>query len=103
METQRKKYMFKSSKISSDLQLKKETLEELGYVFDSVSKRSGWNWSAPTNNSDGNLPAEGDVIQDAWRDAGEQAQSILNIPPETWERMATKEQKEMIEDALAGK
>jgi len=27
---------------------------------------------------------------------------VLNIPSETWQRMAAKEQKEMIEDAMAG-
>lgn len=93
--------MFKNSKMSSDQQLKKETLEGLGYSFDSASKKSGWNWSAPKDSSDGKFPTEGDAVQDAWRDAGDKTKRILNIPSETWDRMAAKEQKEMIEDALA--
>ena len=94
--------MFKNTKLSSELQLKKEALENAGYTFDSISKKSGWNWSAPSAASDGHYATQGDAIQDAWRHAGEQAQSILNIPAEIWERMATREQKEMIEDALPG-
>lgn len=94
--------MFKNSGISSELQLKKETLEALGFAFDSVSKKSGWNWSTAAESSDGNMPTEAGVIQDAWRHAGEHAQSVLNIPSETWQRMAAKEQKEMIEDAMTG-
>ena len=31
------------------------------------------------------------------------AQSLLNIPSETWGRMGTKEQQEMTEEALADK
>lgn len=99
--------MFKNSGISFDAQLKKETLEAIGFAFESVSKKSGWNWatsgSSPAESSDGNLPTEAGAIQDAWRHAGEQTQSLLNIPSETWGRMGTKEQKEMIEDAMAGK
>jgi hypothetical protein len=94
--------MFKNSGISSELQLKKETLEAVGFTFDSISKKSGWNWNAAAESSDGNMPTEAAAIQDAWRHAGERAQSALNIPPETWQRMAAKEQKEMIEDAMAG-
>ena len=95
--------MFKNTKLSSDLQLKKDSLENIGYSFDSVSKKSGWNWNTSSDSSDGHLATEGDAIQDAWRHAGEQAQRILNIPADIWERMAAKEQKEMIEDGLTGK
>jgi hypothetical protein len=95
--------MFKNSAISSDLQSRKEALEAVGYSFKSISKKSGWNWSIAADISDGNTPTESDVIQDAWRHAGERAQSILNIPSETWSRMGTKEQREMIDEALAGK
>jgi hypothetical protein len=94
--------MFKNSGISSELQLKKETLEAVGFTFDSISKKSGWNWNAAAESSDGNMPTEAAAIQDAWRHAGERAQSALKIPAETWQRMAAKEQKEMIEDAMAG-
>ena len=94
--------MFKNTKLSSELQLKKEALENIGYSFDTISKKSGWSWSAPSDSSDGHLATEGDVIQDAWRHAGEQAQRTLNIPADIWERMAAREQKEMIEDALPG-
>ncbi|MDB5824661.1 MAG: hypothetical protein JWR21_3365 [Herminiimonas sp.] len=93
--------MFKNSGISSELQLKKETLEAVGFTFDTISKKSGWNWNNAADCSDGNLPTEAAVIQDAWRHAGELAQSALNIPSETWQRMAAKEQKEMIEEAMA--
>ncbi len=92
--------MFKNSAISSDLQSRKEALEAVGYSFKSASRKSGWNWSTDADSSDGNQPTEGDVIQDAWRHAGDQAQSILNIPSDTWDRMGTKEQREMIEEAL---
>jgi hypothetical protein len=95
--------MFKNSAISSDLQSRKEALEAVGYSFKSISKKSGWNWSITADSSDGNTPTESDVIQDAWRHAGERAQSILNIPSETWSRMGTKEQREMIDEAMAGK
>ncbi|OGB20600.1 MAG: hypothetical protein A3I66_22795 [Burkholderiales bacterium RIFCSPLOWO2_02_FULL_57_36] len=95
--------MFKNSALSSDLQSRKETLEAVGYSFESISKKSGWNWSHASDSSDGNVPTEGGVIQDAWRHAGERTQDILNIPPETWSRMGTREQKEMIEEAMAGK
>ena len=97
------KTMFKNSAISSDLQSRKETLEAIGYAFDSISKKSGWNWRTTADSSDANIPTEGGIIQHAWRHAGERAQSILNIPAETWSRMSTKEQKEMIEEAMAGK
>lgn len=95
--------MFKNSALSSDLQSRKETLEAVGYAFESVSKKSGWSWSHSSDSSDGNIPTEGGAIQDAWRDAGERTQDILNIPSETWSRMGTREQKEMIEEAMAGK
>lgn len=95
--------MFKNSGISSDLQSRKETLAAVGYSFKSITKKSGWNWSNNADSSDGNTPTESDVIQDAWRHAAGRAQSILNIPAETWDRMGTKEQQEMIEEALADK
>jgi hypothetical protein len=94
--------MFKNSAISSDMQSRKEALEAVGYSFKSISKKSGWNWSTAAESSDGNTPTESDVIQNAWRHAGERAQSILNIPSETWDRMGIKEQREMIDEALAG-
>lgn len=93
--------MLKNGKISSELQLKKETLQELGYTFDSISKKSGWSWSALSDASTSNASSEAEVIQDAWRNAGEKAQSVLSIPLETWQRMAAREQKEMIEEAFA--
>jgi len=93
--------MFNKGKISSDLQLKKETLEALGYVFDSISKKSGWTWAAQLNESIDRFSSEGEAVQDAWTNAGERTQSVLNIPVETWNRMSTKEQKEMIHEALA--
>lgn len=93
--------MLKNGKISTELQLKKESLQLLGYAFDSISKKSGWSWSSDSDASTSNSPSEGEVIQDAWRNAGEKAQSVLNIPSETWQRMAVKEQKEMIEEAFA--
>jgi hypothetical protein len=95
--------MFKNSAISSDLQSRKEALEAVGYTFTSITKKSGWNWSIGVDSSDGNMPTESDAIQDAWRHAGERAQGKLNIPSETWSRMGTKEQREMIEEALADK
>lgn len=95
--------MFKNSALSSDLQSRKETLEAVGYAFESVSKKSGWHWSHSLDNSDRNIPTEGGAIQDAWRHAGERTQDILSIPSETWSRMGTREQKEMIEEAMAGK
>lgn len=91
---------FKSGKVSSGDAEKKEVLEELGYTFDSVTKKSGWTWSTPTASSGENLPAEGDAIADAWRDAGERTQTAMNIPANTWERMSVKEQAELIQEAL---
>ena len=93
--------MFNKGKISSDLQLKKETLEAIGYVFDSISKKSGWTWSAQLNESMEHFSSESEAVQDAWNNAGERTQSVLSIPAETWERMSSKEQKEMILEALA--
>jgi hypothetical protein len=72
-------------------------------MFKSNTKKFGWNWSIGVDSSDGNMPTESDVIQDAWRHAGERAQGKLNIPSETSGRMGTKEQREMIEEALVGK
>ncbi|CAN5489235.1 hypothetical protein BH11PSE11_BH11PSE11_29930 [soil metagenome] len=94
--------MFKNSAISSDLQSRKETLQAVGYAFESASKKSGWRWTTATDSSDGNVPTEAGVIQDAWRHAGECAQEKLNIPSETWGRMGAKEQKEMIDESIAG-
>lgn len=92
--------MFNKGKISSAQQAKKEALEEVGYVFEKVSK-SGWIWSTLTDQSDGKLATESEVVDDAWRDASEQAQRILSIPDETWNRMGVPEQREMIADALS--
>jgi hypothetical protein len=93
---------FKSGKVSSGGAEKKETLEGLGYAFDSVTKKSGWSWSTSAARSDHNQPTEGDVIADAWRDAGERTQAAMNIPVDTWERMSVKEQAELIQEALWG-
>ena len=87
--------------ICSYLQLKKETLEAIGYVFDSISKKSGWTWTAQLNESNQHFSNESEAVQDAWNNAGERTQSVLNIPTETWARMSSKEQKEMILEALA--
>jgi len=93
---------FKSGKVSSGVAEKKEILEELGYAFDSVTKKSGWSWSTSAASSEHNQPTEGDAIADAWRDAGERTQAAMNIPAETWERMSVKEQAELIQEALSG-
>jgi hypothetical protein len=93
---------FKSGKVSSGAAEKKDILEELGYAFDSVTKKSGWSWSTSTTSSEHNQPTEGDAIADAWRDAGERTQAAMNIPANTWERMSVKEQAELIQEALAG-
>ncbi len=93
---------FKSSKATSGGSGKKEILEGLGYAFDSVTKKSGWNWATSIAHSDHNLPAEGEVIEDAWRDAGERTQNAMNIPADTWQRMSVKEQTELIQEALSG-
>ncbi len=93
---------FKNSRVSTADQERKETLEGLGYAFTSASKKSGWNWSTQHDQSDENAPTEAEAIEDAWRDAGEKAQELLKIPPETWARMGVKEQTEMINDALSG-
>lgn len=93
---------FKSSKAPSGGVGKKETLEGLGYAFDSVTKKSGWSWNTSTAHSDQNQPTEGDVIEDAWRDAGERTQAAMDIPADTWQRMSVKEQAELIQEALSG-
>jgi hypothetical protein len=93
---------FKSGKLSSGAAEKKETLEGLGYAFDSVTKKSGWSWSTPTTRSDHNLPTEGDAIEDTWRDAGERTQAAMSIPDDTWRRMGVREQAELIQEALSG-
>lgn len=92
---------FKSGKVSAGDAEKKEVLEQLGYVFDSVTKKSGWNWSTSAASSDRNQPTEGDAIADAWRDAGERTQAAMKIPIETWDRMTVKEQAELILEALS--
>jgi hypothetical protein len=93
---------FKNSKVSSGDAEKKDLLEELGYTFDSVTKKSGWKWSTSAASSDHNQPTEGDAIADAWCDAGERTQAAMNIPADTWEHMSVKEQAELIQEALAG-
>jgi hypothetical protein len=93
---------FKSAKVSSDASEKKDLLEELGYAFDSASKKSGWNWSTPNASSADNQPTEGEAIADAWRDAGERTQLLMDIPADTWERMGVKEQAELLREALSG-
>jgi hypothetical protein len=93
---------FKSGKVSSGAAQQKELLEELGYVFDSVTKKSGWSWSTPAAGSDANQPTEAEAIEDAWRDAGERTQAAMHIPTETWDRMSVKEQAELIQEALTG-
>lgn len=92
--------MFKSGKISSAAQEKRDTLSGIGYAFDSASRKSGWRWSTDSGGSDGNLPDEAAAIEDAWRDAGERTRTKLSIPEDTWSRMGIKEQTEMILDAL---
>ena len=93
--------MFKNSKISSDQVLKKETLEALGYAFEYMSKKTGWRWVGATSRSDSNQPTEAEIIGSAWDDAAAQTCTILDIAPGTWDGMNTKEQKEMIDDALS--
>src|SRR5438105_2693049 len=56
---------FKSGKVSSGAAEKKEILEELGYAFDSVTKKSGWSWSMSAASSEHNQSTEGDAIADA--------------------------------------
>jgi len=92
---------FENGKVSSGDAEKKEVLDELGYAFDSVTKKSGWSWSTPAASSDHNQPTEGDAIADAWRDASERTQAAMNIPANTWERMSVKEQAELIQEALS--
>lgn len=93
---------FKSGGLSAGAAEKKILLEELGYGFDSVTRKSGWNWSTSTAQSDGNQPTEGDAIDDAWRDAGERTREAMDIPAATWERMSVKEQAGLIQEALSG-
>nr|WP_314626687.1 hypothetical protein [uncultured Noviherbaspirillum sp.] len=93
---------FKTGSVSSAAAGKKEVLEELGYAFDSVTKKSGWSWSTPAARSDANQPSETDAIEDAWRDAGERTQETMGIPADTWERMGAKEQAELLREALSG-
>lgn len=92
---------FMSSKVSSGGAGKKEALEGVGYEFDSVTRKSGWRWNTPLAHSDHHLATEGDVIDDAWRDAGERTQAAMNIPADTWQRMSVKEQAELIREALS--
>jgi hypothetical protein len=93
---------FKSGKVSSGAAERKELLQEMGYTFDSVTKKSGWSWSTSTAGSERNQPTEGDAIADAWRDAGERTQAAMNIPADTWERMSDREQSELMQEALSG-
>ncbi|HEV2609789.1 MAG TPA: hypothetical protein VGU61_05935, partial [Noviherbaspirillum sp.] len=93
---------FKSGKVSSGVAEQKAILEELGYTFDSVTKKSGWKWITSAAGSQQHHPTEGDAIEDAWRDAGERTQAAMIIPADTWERMSIKEQAELIQEALSG-
>jgi hypothetical protein len=93
---------FKISSLSSGVAEKKEILEELGYAFDSVTKKSGWSWSTSAARSEHNQLTEGDAIADGWRDAGERTQEAMNIPAATWERMSVKEQAGLLQEALVG-
>lgn len=92
---------FKSGKVSSGANEKKEILEALGYTFDSVTKKSGWSWSTSNASSLDNQPTEADVIADAWRDAGERTQLAMDIPADTWDRMSVKEQGQLLREALS--
>jgi hypothetical protein len=94
---------FKSGKVSSGASEKKDVLAELGYVFDSVTKKAGWSWSSPDASSVDNQPSEADAIAEAWRDAGERTQLVMDIPASTWERMSVKEQAELLREALSGR
>jgi hypothetical protein len=91
---------FKNSRLSSSGQVMKQTLESLGYSFDSASKKSGWAWSTQLEHSVGNRPTEGEAVEDAWLHAASIAQTELDIPPDTWTRMGTSEQADMITEAL---
>jgi hypothetical protein len=93
---------FKSGKVSSGASEKKDVLEALGYAFDSVTKKSGWNWVSPSASSIDNQPTEAEAIADAWRHAGERTQLMMDIPEATWERMSVKEQAELLREALSG-
>lgn len=92
---------FRGGKMSSSSQEKKDVLESLGYSFDSISKKSGYSWSSQLASSDVNAASENEIVDDAWRDAGERACEALEIPGETWERMGVKEQADLILEALA--
>ena len=91
---------FKNSRLSSAEQIMKQTLESLGYSFDSASKKSGWAWSTQRDHSDGNKATEAEAVEDAWQHAAGKAQAGLDIPEETWARMGTGEQADMITEAL---
>src|SRR6476620_819174 len=93
---------FKSGKVSSGASEKKEVLEALGYAFDSITRKSGWNWVSPHASSVENQPMEAAAIADAWRDAGERTCLLMDIPDNTWERMSVKEQAELLQEALSG-
>jgi hypothetical protein len=92
---------FKSGKVSSGASGKKDLLEEVGYVFDSASRKSGWTWSTEDASSTENQPTEQDAIADAWRDAGQRTQALMEIPAATWEAMSDREQSELLRDALS--
>lgn len=93
---------FKSGKVSSGASEKKEVLEALGYAFDSITKKSGWNWVSPHASSADNQPTEAEAIADAWHNAGERTRLAMDIPDNTWERMSVKEQAELLQEALSG-
>jgi hypothetical protein len=93
--------MFKSGKLSSDRQLKKETLEALGYDFHYMSKKTGWRWSSASNSSANNAMTEAEIIDSAWDDAAEKTCQKLEISTDTWLSMGSKEQKEFVDEALS--
>ena len=92
---------FKSGAVSSADAERKELLEQLGYAFDCITKKSGWFWTSPAGRGESNQPTEADAIADAWRDAGECTCAEMKIAADTWERMGIKEQGELIAEALA--
>ena len=71
---------FKSGSLSAGTSEKKSILEELGYVFDSVIKKSGWHWSSSRAQSQQNQPSESKAIEDAGCDAGQHTQEAMNTP-----------------------
>ena len=93
---------FKAGAVNATDTERRELLSQLGYQFDSVTKKSGWFWTSPVGQCERNQSTEADVIADAWRDAGDRTCETMKIPSETWDRMGIKEQGELIEEALSG-